>query len=203
MWQALDLTIWFGKTRITIRSALLRSCASSCTVERRGRVLVRYKIQESVRDGIVHLLLNEIGKLPFFARRRLTKAPTVGSRVEFVSVDRVLPDARGKYARRRRRRGSCHRLVRWADGCGCHTHLLKRRWITSFLVVSMPNAATEATLAIQGCWTNSSSMRSMTELKVTFQTMRFILSASPWRARVARGKSDKLPPSFSKHSVSS
>ena len=109
----------------------------------------------------------------------------------------------GEYASRRRRRVSCHRLVRWADGCECHTHLLKRRWITSFLVVSVPNAATEATLAIQGCWTNSSSTRSKTELEVTCQTMRFILSASPWRARVARGKSDKLPPSFSKHSVSS
>ena len=50
-------------------------------------------------------------------------------------------------------------------------------------------------------WRNSSSMRSKTEFKVTCQTMRFILSATTWRARMARGKSDK-PLSSLKHSVS-
>ena len=45
-------------------------------------------------------------------------------------------------------------------------------------------------------------MRAKTEFEVIFQTMRFILSASSRRARVARRKSDKLPHSL-KHSVSS
>ena len=46
----------------------------------------------------------------------------------------------------------CH-VVGWYDGLMDVdvTHLLKRRWNTSFFVVSKPNAATEATLALQGC----------------------------------------------------
>ena len=45
-------------------------------------------------------------------------------------------------------------------------------------------------------------MRSKTELEVFCHTMRFILSASSWRARMARCKSDRLPPSSLKHPVS-
>ena len=72
-------------------------------------------------------------------------------------------------------RVSRHWLVRWADGCvaGMQVSSLYRKL----------NAPTEATLAIQGCRTNSSSISSVPESEVTCQTMGFILSASSWRAK--------------------